>query len=123
MCLCRDWQLKQGATRNVLLTKHYAIKIPRLVEWRLLLYGLLANMQEATFWRFQRSDKLCPALWSLPGGFLLVMRRATEISRDDFATFDYEAFIDAGTWHVPVEDKQDSFGWYNGRIVAIDYGS
>ena len=107
----------------MLLTKRYAIKVPRLVEWRLLLYWLLANMQEVAFWRFQRSARLCQVLWSLLGGFLLVMQRATELSRDDFATFDYEAFVDAGTWRVPVEDKQDSFGWYGGRIVAIDYGS
>ena len=123
MCVCRHWELKQGATRNVLLTKRYAIKVPRLVEWRLLLYGLLANMQERQYWRHLRHDKLCPVLWSLPGGFLLVMRRTTELSRDDFATFDYEAFVENETWRVPVENKQDSFGWYYGRIVAVDYGS
>ena len=123
MCLCRHWELKQGATRNVLLTKRTAIKIPRFVEWRLFLHGLLANMQEAAFWRFQHSTKLCPVLWSMPGGFLLVMAHATELSRDDFAAFDFEGFVDAEGWLVPVEDKLDSFGWYQGRIVAIDYGT
>ena len=42
--------------------------------------------------------------------------------REDHAALDFDAFVDAGTWVVPVEDKQDSFGWYQGRIVAIDYG-
>ena len=123
MCVSGDWRIKQGSARNILLTKHYAIKMPRLVEWRLFLYGLLANMQEAQFWRYLHSDKLCPVLWSLPGGLLLVMPRAAAFSREDHAALDFDAFVDAGTWVVPVEDKQDSFGWYCGRIVAIDYGS
>ena len=114
---------KQGATRNVFLTKHYAIKVPRLVEWKLFLHGLLANMQEARFWRFRHSPKLCPVLFSLPGGWCLVMPRARPLSRQDRAVFDYAAFVDAGEWVVPVEDKQDSFGWYRGSIVAIDYGT
>ena len=123
MCLCRHWELKQGATRNVLLTKRYAIKMPRLVEWRLFLHGLLANMQDTEFWRHLHSDKLCPVLFSIPGGFLLAMPRAVAFSREDHAVLDFDAFVDAGSWVVPVEDKQDSFGWYQGRIVALDYGS
>ena len=116
-------RVAQGATRTVFLTTRYAIKIPRCIEWRLFLHGLLANMQEAHFWRHLRSDKLCPILWRCPGGFLLVMPRAVPLSREEFATFDTRAFRCEGTWVVPVEDKQDSFGWYQGRIVAVDYGT
>jgi len=115
--------MKQGATRNVFLTKRYAIKIPRFVEWRLFLHGLLANMQEANFWRQLKSDKLCPVLFAISGGFLIVMARASEFSRSDHADFDFDSFVDAGDWVVPVENKQDSFGWFQGRIVAIDYGT
>lgn len=115
--------MKQGATRNVFLITRYAIKIPRCCEWRLFLYGLLANLQEASFWYHLRSEKLCPVKWCMPGGFLLIMARAETFSREDHAAFDFAAFIDAWAWTVPVEDKQDSFGWYEGHIVAIDYGT
>ena len=115
--------MKQGSTRNVFLTERYAIKVPRLVEWKLFLHGLLANMQEANFWKNLKSDRLCPVLFAAPGGFLVVMARAAEFSRSDHEELDYDAFVDAGDWIVPVEDKQDSFGWHDGRVVAIDYGS
>ena len=114
---------KQGTTRSVWFTARYAIKIPRLVEWRLLLYGLLANMQEAQFWKHLRSEKLCPVAWSCPGGFLLIMARAIPLTVEEFATVDVQAFRCEGAWIVPVEEKQDSFGWYEGRLVAVDYGT
>mgnify|MGYP001557967698 CR=1 FL=1 len=117
------WHIGQGATRTVLLTNRYAIKIPRLVEWRLFLHGLLANMQERQFWHHWGHEKLCPVLCSIPGGWLLVMPRAAALSREEFAVLNVETFRDAGTGIIPVEDKQDSFGWYKGRIVAVDYGS
>lgn len=114
---------KQGATRNVFLTKNYAIKIPRMIEWKLFLCGLLANMQEVQFWKVFHHEKLCPVLWSLSGGLLIVMPRTHPLTWNDYGQFNYEQFIDAGDWVIPVEDKQDSFGWYEGRIVAIDYGT
>jgi hypothetical protein len=47
----------------------------RLLSWKHFLYGLLANMQEAQFSKTSWPE-LCPVLWSLPGGFLVVMPRA-----------------------------------------------
>lgn len=114
--------MKQGSTRNVFLTKKYAIKIPRFVEWRLFLFGLLGNMQETFFWKQLKSDKLCPVLFAIPCGFMIVMARASEFSCKDHAEFDFDSFVDAGDWVIPAENKQDSFGWFQGRIVAIDYG-
>ena len=44
MCNCiRYLKLVQGYTRNVFQTKNYAIKIPRVVEWRIFLCGLLLS--------------------------------------------------------------------------------
>lgn len=104
------------------MTSRYAFKLPRRTSWRSFLQGLLANMQEAEFattgW-----PQLCPVLFSLPGGFLVVMPRVREMSEADWDAFDAGEFLDKPDYHVPAEYKRDSFGWLNGRIVAIDYGS
>jgi hypothetical protein len=39
------------------------------------------------------------------------------------APADYEALTDRPDYVVPDEHKPDSWGWLNGRLVAIDYGS
>jgi len=103
------------------LIGRYAIKIPVFVEWRLFLHGLLANMQERKFSRCEWPE-LCPVILSLPGGWLLVMRRADPLSRDEFLALDYSAFAVTPDYTVPVECKLDSFGKLNGRVVAVDYG-
>jgi hypothetical protein len=113
---------RRGVTRLVLLVGPWAIKAPRLNSWRQFLWGLLANLQEAE-WSRTRWPQLCPVLWSIPGGLLLVMRRAHELTADEFAAFDVDAFrgsVPGAT--LPVENKRDSFGWLNGRVVAVDYG-
>lgn len=117
-----------GVTREVILTRSFAIKVPKLTYgWRLFLRGLLANMQERQFWT-TRDHRLCPVVWSLPGGWLVVMMRAREMADAEWALFDAERFC--GTpddcefeMIVPAEPKQDSFGWLDGRVVAVDYGS
>lgn len=114
--------MKQGATRNVFLTKRYAIKLPRWSEWRLFLQGLLANMQERVFWTTEWPE-LCPVVWSLSGGWIVVMARAKELTRNEWNEFDAEQWRDREEYTIPVENKRDSFGWFQGRIVAIDYGT
>lgn len=120
--------LMRGATRAVLLTKRHAFKVPRLASWRLFLCGLLANMQEREFsrtgWR-----ELCPVLFSIPGGWLVVMPRAEPLS--DYRWAEIDEWLpqnrEGCDYVVPVERKRDSFGWLVeqgvGRIVAVDYGS
>lgn len=111
-----------GATRAVLLIGTFAVKVPRPTTWRTFLTGLLANMQEREFaclgW-----PELCPIAFSLPGGWLVVMRRAAPLTNAEWAAFDTEEFIKQGTGVIPAEKKQDSFGWLDGRIVAVDYGT
>lgn len=114
--------LKRGATRIVLLIGKYAIKIPSIFEWRLFLHGLLANLQEASFSRAEW-EELCPVVLAVPGGWFLIMRRATPLSEEEFESLNYEEWVDRENYRVPVENKHDSFGILDGRIVAVDYGS
>lgn len=117
-----EWN-RQGITREVILTRRYAVKIPKLIYgWQKFLCGLLANMQEAAFGR-SGLPELCPVVFAVPGGWLLVMRRAEMLTDAEWIAFDARAFCETDGYVVPAEFKQDSFGKLDGRIVAIDYGN
>lgn len=118
----KNCRIAYGCTRTVWLIGQYAFKFPAMSEWRLFLLGLLANMQERVFSRAGWPE-LCPVLWSLPGGWLVVMRRARLMTDEEFEAFDAESWAERGDYTVPVEYKSDSFGWVNGSIVAVDYGN
>jgi hypothetical protein len=111
-----------GVMRHVLLIGHWAIKVPALWSWKLFLCGLLANMQERSFaatgW-----PELCPVVWSIPGGWLIVMRRARMMTDAEFSAFDAKAFCENEDRIIPAELKSNSFGWLEGRVVAVDYGT
>lgn len=117
-----------GCSRTVLLTKRYAFKFPSLYNslgrfgWREFLQGLLANMQEITFARTQWKE-LCPVLFYIPGGFLVVMPRVQILTDEEFLAINLNEFLDTGDYYVPAERKANSFGWLNGEIVAVDYGN
>jgi hypothetical protein len=121
---------KNGSTRWVLLVGAYALKFPAMWEWKTFLWGLLANIQEREFSVMGREGKesvwerLCPLKFSLPLGFLNVAARAVPLTDREFELFDYESFVTVDdNWRIPAEAKSSSFGWVDGRIVAIDYGS
>lgn len=117
-----EWN-RQGVTREVFLTRRYAIKIPKLIYgWHKFLCGLLANMQERAF-AHANLPELCPVVFSIPGGWLLVMRRAEHLTDAEWSVFDAKKFCEREEYLVPAEWKQDSFGKLDGRIVAIDYGN
>lgn len=117
-----EWN-RQGITREVFLTRRHAIKIPKLIYgWHKFLCGLLANMQERTFAQ-SGWPELCSVVFSIPGGWLLVMRRAEPLTDAEWCAFDAEKFCDLADYVVPAEFKRDSFGKLDGRIVAIDYGN
>src|SRR5689334_10670858 len=85
---------RQGCTRIVIMTKRYAFKIPNVLEGCRLLYsGLLANLQESCF-EAAKWPELCPVVFSLPFGLLIVMPRARVLTKSEFMEFDYETFID-----------------------------
>jgi hypothetical protein len=120
---------RTGCTRIVIVTRRYAVKVPNFLgpgprgwRWRSFLLGLLANLQESRFaatgW-----PELCPIVFRLPLGFLNVMPRVEILSDEEFLAFDAVAFCDKTDYVVPAEHKSNSFGKWNGRIVAIDYGN
>lgn len=120
-----------GVTRTVILTKRWAIKLPCLVYgWKYFLYGFLANMQESDWSGFD--DRLCLVRYAAPGGVFVVMPRCSPVTDKEFCDLvseDWARMRDEETglplpYHaeLPVEMKTCSFGWLNGRIVAVDYG-
>lgn len=127
--------LIKGTTRYVFLTKKNAIKIPSLYSWRCFLNGLLSNMQEVEFSKMN-DERLCPVKFYLFGWFMVVMPRCKEVSINEYKNVNISVFwpnseedyhpyneCERVKFNVPVENKRDSFGIYNGKIVAIDYGS
>lgn len=113
---------RQGATRVVILTARYAIKVPSFYSWKMFLLGLLGNMQERSFSKMN-DQRLCPVLFSVPGGFCNVMPKADVMAPEEFIEFDYDGYVNGDHAPIPVERKWNSFGWLDGRVVAIDYGS
>lgn len=119
-CFFADWSVRKGATRYVVLTKSRAYKFPSFASWNLFLHGLLANMQEHSFYKL--SDAMCPVIGYIRGGFLVVMPRAVPLTDEEYESFDVVGFLDRETFLIPAENKQSSFGKLHGRIVAVDYG-
>jgi hypothetical protein len=79
-------------------------------------------------------------VFSLPGGWLLVMRRAEPLTEERWQNFRLELIGDEAVaanhrrgfikgWNdksaeyvVPVDLRRNSFGLLDGFIVAVDYG-
>ena len=59
----------------------------------------------------------------MPGGFLTVMRRAEPVDRVEWWRNKCGWYNKARGLCVPVENKLDSWGMVDGRVVAVDYGS
>lgn len=128
MCCFNIIQIKQGATRCVILTKSLVFKLPVTFYkkpspyrgfWYRLLIGLLANIQEKDFNNVQG---ICPIpfakiLFYVPGGWLVVMKRGRPITPKEFSK------IQRLTLPSIVENKIDSFVMIDGEIQVVDYGS
>lgn len=117
-----NFKVTSGATRTVFLIGKYAFKIPKMSSWKSFLTGLLSNMQESTFSKIGH-EKLCPVLFSLPGGFLVVMPRALPLTVRRFKYLGIKKWRDTKDMFIPVENKHSSFGIVDNKIVAVDYGS
>lgn len=83
--------------------------------------GLLGNMQEVQFSKLN-STKICPVMFNLPLGFFLIARKAEPLTREEFFNLDVLKWKIENNFIVPVENKFDSFGKIDGKIVAVDYG-
>lgn len=115
--------IRRGITRTVILTKHYAIKVPSLRGMGMRMpptdriwsfcRGVLANQSEI---EWSEVEGVNPVLWSLIG-IVNVSRRA-EMPPDD-AEIDYEAICPD---FVPIGDrKPDNVGYVDGKLVWIDF--
>lgn len=117
-----EW-MRTGATRYVFLIGNFAIKIPRFSSWECFLQGLICNLQEICF---SKCDwpKVCPVIFHLPLGILLIMPRCEPISQEywDVIAPNISAWMSGENYCIPVEHKQNSFGWLNKQLVALDYG-
>lgn len=114
-------KFKRGITREVIIIGRVAIKFPSVRTYEFFLTGLLCNIQERKFYKTLRSDKLCPVWFKFPLGLFIVMPRCEPSGlRSEEVVEIIEDFRSEG---IPVESKPCSFGWYRGRLVAVDYGS
>lgn len=117
-------QIKTGTTRRVVLVGRLAFKTPRFSSWESFLKGLLANLRERSWSGF--SERLCPVYFAMWGGFLSVMPRTTDLTDDQWSSFDtasYRSFCSNRGSFIPVERKRTSFGILRGEIVAVNYGT
>ena len=122
-CYDRPQLLRSGSTRWVILIGRFAFKIPSLHSWKNFLWGLLANIQEVEFSKCnEMKHKLCPVKFYLPLGFLVVMPRVKILSKDDLPKEALEKFCVDDNFTIPAELKHDSFGYFKGKLVAVDYG-
>lgn len=114
----------KGSTRWVLVINKFVFKIPSFYSWRNFLNGLLCNMQEIQFSKcIDMNNKLCPVLFYLPGGFLVIMPKVRVLQQNELPKYLLEQFCTENQMHLPVEIKYDSFGFLNSKLVAIDYGT
>ena len=51
-----------------------------------------------------------------------MMRRAEPLTDQQWADFDYQGYIESTNGGMLAENKRDSFGVVNGKIVVVDYG-
>lgn len=59
---------------------------------------------------------MCPVIGIYLKGLLLISKRATPISEEEFNNIKPSDF-----YPIPMDYKQTNFGWYNNQIVLIDY--
>jgi hypothetical protein len=116
-------KIRRGITRTVLLTKRYAIKVPRLYDCKghkawTFVRGWSANMSEVD-WSYyvEAKDQVCPVIKTFLGGLINVYPRAEVCTDDDVAEANWEKL----TFKTPSDRKATNFGWLNGKFVWLDY--
>ncbi len=117
--------LRKGATRAVLVLGPLALKFARGER------GRRCNRFEARLYKrvsARRRAMLCPVLWCTPHGRVLLVRTARPLTEADaimlratngFPDWDYVPPDES----EPFEYKASDWGWFNGRLVALDYSA
>lgn len=120
-------RIRYGTTRAVLVKGPFALKFARGDV------GRRCNRYEAKIWKLNRDDpvrgpRLCPVLWSSPGGGLLLMPAAsplplgTELS-EDWADWWLDTAKGGPCDDFPGEHKAADWGMLHGHLVLVDYGN
>jgi hypothetical protein len=116
--------IHRGASRLVICLSNVIIKIPRPDNWA---EGVRANLGEIE-WSQRRFKELCPVTSFAKNGEWLVMPRCRIMKRAEFTNNFYQEFGDnlrdeeGRQISLNVEAKPGSFGWLDGRWVAVDFG-
>lgn len=105
---------KIGITRTVILTKKYAIKIPKTSNgWKRFIEGLCSNMSENQCWNSCKSEHLCPVLFSF-AGFVLVMPKIKMLDKNS-------EIPKIHTTEPGSDLNYNNYGYWNGKVVCVDY--
>lgn len=120
-----------GITRTVFIFKNFVVKVPALRWsyniWYCFLRGLCANIEESRTWKIfivhepEKALLLCPVIWCSYGGWILIMKKADVekwVKESELLNWSYVAHINAG---IGGDDKPDNYGYYENRLVKIDY--
>lgn len=118
---------RTGVTRLVFVFKRVVVKIPKPTIWNHFLRGILSNINEHRTWKWNsgnfnegRQILLCPVLWCSWGGWILIMKRAEPINREDWSRI---TDISSYKQHFGGDDTMSNYGWLDGVLVKLDYGS
>jgi len=120
----------EGATRKVFVCNKFVIKIPNFKEYRLFLFGILANMQEKE-WSGRHRD-LAKVLYCFPFGLFLIMEKAYVIGermKDNESWLFFSEMIEERYKNDELKEfilsdaKPYNWGYIGDRLVKIDYGS
>jgi hypothetical protein len=120
--------VRSGATRRVLIVCPIVFKFARDAA------GKRCNRYEADLYRRvipRRKAMLCPVIACSPKGLILMARAATPLtkaehaeiySKNGFPDWDYHPLD--GDGECPFEfHKPDDWGWFDGKLVAVDYSA
>lgn len=108
----------------VIVVGRFALKFARNAR------GRASNLYEATLYRSVNSTRralLCPVLWVSQRGTVQIMRAAKPLS--DMMSLDEYMHVTEVWDYVPGEDscpfepKAYDWGWFEGRMVALDYST
>lgn len=114
----------RGATRVVIVLRHYVIKIPTFKSWKLFLHGLLANLQERQMSTINDAA-LCPVISGSRIGLFVIMPRCEPVNHRGLFFTELCRLKIRGK--LPEEfylrdAKPENFGYLKCRLVKLDYG-
>ena len=117
--------IRCGCTRNVVLFWKYAIKTPSLSSTKLFRLGLIHNKKEKTVTRLKITKSISPVVFSF-FDFIVVSKRAERVSHVGLFFLDLAELSAKNpnlSWFFMRDAKPCNFGYINGRLVKVDYGS